>query len=38
MSGKGATTARLRARNKRHGLLARRKRNIIRKMRQRRGV
>jgi hypothetical protein len=38
MAGKGAMIARLRHRNKRHGLLARRKRNIWRKMRQRRGV
>jgi hypothetical protein len=38
MTGKGAIIARLRARNKRRGILARRKRNIWRRMRQRRGV
>lgn len=38
MAGLGARIARLRARNKRHGVLQRRKRNIWRKMRQRRGV
>ena len=38
MAGKGALTARVRHRNKRHGLTARRKRNIQLRMRQRRGV
>jgi hypothetical protein len=38
MSGKGAMIARTRHRNRRHGILARRKRNIQLKMRQRRGV
>jgi hypothetical protein len=38
MAGLGARIARLRARNKRHGVLQRRKRNIWRKMRQHRGV
>ncbi len=38
MSGLGARISRVRRRNKRHGLLARRKRNIQLKMRQHRGV
>jgi hypothetical protein len=38
MTGMGALKNRLKARNKRRGVLARRKRNIWKKMRQRRGV
>jgi len=38
MSGKGALTARRRARNKRHGITQRRKRNIRRRIIQRQGV
>lgn len=38
MSGKSAIKHRVLARNKRRGLMARRKRNIQRRIRQRRGV
>ena len=38
MTGKGAMIARVRYRNRRHGVLARRKRMIRQKMRQRRGA
>ncbi len=38
MSGKGALTARRRARNKRNGITQRRKRNIRLKILQRQGV
>ena len=38
MTGRGAMKNRLRARNQRRGVAARRKRSIWKKMRQRRGV
>ena len=38
MAGKGAMVARVRHRNRRHGVLARRKRGIRQKMHQRRGA
>ena len=38
VSGKGAIKNRLKARNLRRGIIARRKRNIWKKMRQHRGV